>query len=471
MAEMPSPVDEVAEHPKGRLETFVRPCPSPLLISALVPVNRLLCLSGIAGLRRVPLIDRIPGVRGLADITQLDLPAEDALRLRSSVNPLTAAFVTPNHPEFFTDWMIDKELTARISPLAASWATNVIVNGMGPAMQRFWLKNNLIAQIPGTGGAEGKAYSVEWALKGHGVLLHPEGTVGWHGDTIGPLFPGAIEMAAEAARRAREAGESRGAVVAPVVWKLAFRRDVEAALSCEIGYVEAKLGLPAPPRHATPAERVATAYRILLARDETAYGLTDAEIGGDYDQRQRRLLGHMTERLHGLLTGFETSHAPVPEADSGDPAIRHGEIVRAADRLMRRRRQEGVEVPEAARRLVGDMRRLLRFRPLLYPARLMTQEQVAENIKRLRSDYCFGSFRDNADRMVPRPAGARIAIVRVPEPLEISNILGTRASLTHEETAALTATLRARMQAALDRINAGLDADPSRVRYPNPFHR
>ena len=67
-----------------------------------------------------------------------------------------------------TDWLLDKVISDEVAPNMASWAAADIVNG---PMRSFWLKNNLIAN---NGGQEAKDYSVNWALQGHGVLLHPE---------------------------------------------------------------------------------------------------------------------------------------------------------------------------------------------------------------------------------------------------------------------------------------------------------
>jgi hypothetical protein len=90
-----------------------------------------------------------------------------------------------------TDWMLDKEVSRRVAPLMAHWASYEIVNP-NPWAQAFWLRNNLIANAPGGGGKE---YSIRWARAGHGVLLHPEGTPSWHGDAVGTLVPGIVEMA------------------------------------------------------------------------------------------------------------------------------------------------------------------------------------------------------------------------------------------------------------------------------------
>ena len=77
------------------------------------------------------------------------------------------------------------------------------------------------------------------------MLLHPEGGVGWHGNFVAPLMPGAAEMALEALRRGRASDPGFQSWIAPVVWKLVFQRDVEAELLAECGYVERRLKIDA----------------------------------------------------------------------------------------------------------------------------------------------------------------------------------------------------------------------------------
>ena len=271
--------------------------------------------------------------------------------------------------------MLDKELCARFSPLTGCWATNVIVNGLGPMAQKFWLNNNLIAQIPGSGGAAGKAYSIEWALEGHGILLHPEGTVGWHRDTIAELFAGAVDMAAEAAARSRSEAQGRNVYVVPVVWKLQFLRDVEARLAAEMAYVEQKLALPAPHRATHLGERVYRAYAGLLARDEASWGLASTP-STSFGERQ----GHLLERLAGKLENFVASAGATPprrDTTRPDPSEAWSDLIRAGERPCAPRAADDASAAEA-RRIVRDMRRVLRFRPMLYPAADLAQEHVAE---------------------------------------------------------------------------------------------
>jgi hypothetical protein len=339
--------------------------------------------------------------------------------------------------------------------MAACWATNVVVNGMGPAMQRFWLANNLIAQIPGAGDA-GRQHSVAWAKAGHGVLLHPEGSVGWHGDRIGHLFAGAVEMALQAAMELRESGQGRGVFLAPVVWKLKLMRDVRKALAAEIAYVEKRLDLPSARPGADPAERVRHAYDMLLARDEAEIGVPRGE-GGGLAARQARLVARLGRSLREILGARAPEEGASPER-----------LLRLAERLIRQSPPEDRAAIEA-RRLARTLRRQRRFEPAFYPDETLSQEHVAESIKRLRGDYCEGSFRDTMNKLVPRPAGPRIAHIRVPEPLDITRALGSRAGLGEAAVDALVAELKRRMQHALDRLNSETAASGPQIRFANPF--
>src|SRR5262245_55382436 len=203
------------------------PRPNRLLIRALEPFSRIALRYGLR-------------------VRSIELPAADLARLERAVQPRTSAFLAPLHPEFLTDWLIDKEVAAHVSPLMAHWAAYEIVNA-GPAARGFWLANNLIANAPGGGGRE---YSVRWALEGHGVLLHPEGTATWCARHVGTLLPGAVEMAWEAAGRAHAAGNSRETWLVPLVWALRFPRSAERGLAREIDHLARGLGLSRPGRPA-----------------------------------------------------------------------------------------------------------------------------------------------------------------------------------------------------------------------------
>jgi hypothetical protein len=418
----------------AKLDVFVAPKPRPGLITALKHVNRWLMLGGIPLLRAIP----IPGLRGFADIREWDYPAEDQARLKALCGPGRAAFIVPNHPEFFTDWMIDKEVLSRAAPLAACWATHGVVNGLGDLAQKFWLANNLIAQIPGDGGGA-RAHSVDWAVKGHGVLLHPEGSVGWHSNYVAQLFPGAAEMALEALATGRAGNNSFQSFVAPIVWKLVFLGDVSAGLSRECAYVEQRLKIATPPG-AGPAQRVFLIYSSLLTRDELALGLTGGE-SAPYRERQKLVAAAVTSKLAALLG---------VEAKAG------ADWQRLARRRLRELDRKSAEAGEI--KLLSEMLfRTGRVGEFAFKSPEISQEEVAEHLKRIRNDYCSGTFRDSFNKFVPQPAGPRRAILRAPEPVALHEWRGTAEEAMTE--------IRQRMQAALDGINAGLSPRTEK----NPF--
>ena len=84
----------------------------------------------------------------------------------------------------------------------------------------------------------------------------------------------------------------------------------------------------------------------------------------------------------------------------------------------------------------------LRLGAFRFAGETVTQEELAEHIKRIRNDYCKGTMRDTLNRFVPRPAGPRTAIIRVPEPIAMHEFEGSV-----DEALVL---LRRRMQEALD---------------------
>jgi hypothetical protein len=425
----------------SRLDVFVAPRPNPALIRLMAGINRVVMLRGIPGLRDVNPFNRLAGLRGVANVRYIDFPRADRDRLAAVCGPGKATFVTPNHPEFFTDWMLDKEIMSGICPLAAYWATHGVVNGLGGLMQKFWLANNLIAQIPGNSDAA-REHSVQWALGGHGVLLHPEGGVGWHGDFVAPLLPGAVEMGFEALARGRAADPAFQAFVAPVVWKLVFLKDVEPQLAAECAYVERKLEVARDPADSLP-ERVYRIYSVLLARDEAAAGL--GADTGSFAARQEKLVAVLAGRL-GERIGSGESDVP--------------ELLRQARRWTRANAGDADRQKEA-RKLVEAIQRVRRLGPWAWAETEIGQENLAEHLKRIRNDYCKGSWRDAANRFVPQPVGPRRAHVRVPEPIALHAFDGS--------TGQALDLLRHRMQAAIDDMRA--EVFSGRITYPNPFLR
>ncbi|AZN99771.1 hypothetical protein EJ066_23050 [Mesorhizobium sp. M9A.F.Ca.ET.002.03.1.2] len=429
----------------SRIDVFVAPKPNPALIRIMTIINRVVMLHGIPGFRDLLPFNRLAGLRGVANVRHIDFPVDDRQRLKACCGAGKATFITPNHPEFFTDWMIDKEIVSRSSPLAASWATHGVVNGLGRIMQKFWLANNLIAQIPGNSTAA-KKHSVAWALKGHGVLLHPEGGVGWHANVVGPLLPGAVEMASEALKRGRAADQDFKVWIAPVVWKLAFTKNVEPALAQECAYVEKSLTIERNPADTLP-ERVHHIYATLLSRDEIACGKVPDEQAS-YATRQKQLLLDLSRRLGERIS-----------VDPGANEI--AELLRRSRRWLRDN-TGNAEGQKQVRALADTIQRLQRVGPWASANPRITQEEIAEHLKRIRNDYCKGKLRDTINRFVPQPAGPRRAHIRVPEPLGLHTCRGSIEDAL--------AQLRHRMQDTITAIVADVEAGGGFIFYPNPFY-
>ncbi|MER8574488.1 hypothetical protein NKH19_20165 [Mesorhizobium sp. M1338] len=430
----------------SKIDVFVAPRPNPVLIRAMTSVNRIVMLRGIPGFRDLLPFNRLAGLRGVSNVRHIDLPDADLERLKASCGAGKATFITPNHPEFFTDWMIDKEIVSQVSPLAASWATNGVVNGLGRMMQKFWLANNLIAQIPGNSGAA-KEHSVAWALKGHGVLLHPEGGVGWHADVVAPLLPGAVEMGLEALRRGRATDPHFKVWIAPVIWKLAFTGNVEAALAKECAYVEKSLKIERQATDTLP-QRIHHVYSTLLTRDEAACGVRSDE-GATYAERRKALVTELGRRLGESISA---------DTASTDTA----ELLRRARRWQRENTGDA-EGQKHVRALADTIQRLQRVGSWASANPRITQEEIAEHLKRIRNDYCRGGLRDTINRFIPQPAGPRCAHIRVPEALGLHEYAGSIDDAVAE--------LHRRMQQTITGTVAEVEAKGSFIFYPNPFYR
>jgi hypothetical protein len=418
---------------------YVEPRPRAGLIRALGPFVRRVVLPHVLRIRA------------------FDLPAADQTRLAAAVNPGTAAFIGPNHPEFMTDWMIDKELSRRVSPLMAHWAAYEIVN-ISPLAQRFWLANNLIATAP---GGDGKSYSVRWACLGHGVLLHPEGSVSWHADHVGPLVSGIVDMAWDARAALTARGERRPVFTVPVVWKLVFDTDVSRDLGREMAHMERLLGLPGG--HGEPVERrfaslqtgllASRAVRLGIAID----GLSATLAPRDYFAAQEAVAATIEGRL-----------AERYGASDDEPA-------RALHKLRRAVRERARTDPDQARgdhRLLTELTRLAGFPRAVYDTPTIAQEHISENLKRTRALLMTHGTRETLHNLIPRAVAPRTAHVRVAEPVAVDPDYAETLATGGDSDAAragLLATHRMRLADTLAKLVAELAPATDRFRRPNPL--
>jgi hypothetical protein len=421
---------------------------------ALGFVNRWFILRGLPFLRRVPGLRDLPGIRGYLRI-RLDLPDDDRARLARAVNPSTAAFIGPNHPEFGADWMIDKELSTLVAPIMASWAAHEIVF----SAPRFWRANNLVSN---SGGDEAMEYSIAWAIAGRGVLLHPEGSVRWTSNKVHALFSGIAEMATETARRLADRGSNRPVYIVPIVWKLRYVGNVRAAMHRDITRIEVALGLPRGDS-TNIALRFQALQDNILALQAERFGYSgEATKRLDFFDRQDAF-------RQWLVDDLESRYAIEP-SDSIDRRIRRLERAIRAERSQLREAPESPESPETMARAAqvrddvaraDEAMRLGGFTRDVYATPQLSQEQIAESLKRLRAALLRRGTANVLHNYLPRPYGARVAHVRVPEPILIdperasSGSDADRAAYVEE---LLDRTRRA-MQDALDAINAEYRAE------------
>ena len=425
-----------------KLDVFVAPKPWPAFSKSMSWVNRLLMLHGFPVLRDIPGLRRIPGIRGLSDVRKIHVNATEIDKLKAVCGDGGATFLLPNHPEFFTDWMLDKEIITRSAPEAASWATNGVVNGMGGAMQKFWLWNNLVAQIPGN-SQPARDFSVDWALKGKCVLLHPEGMVGWHSDFVAPLMPGAATVALDAKAKAPD----KPVRLVPMVWKLAFVEDPTAGLMSECAYVERRLKLDGVTG-TNPVDRTHSIFHRLYDREAVSAGAD----GWSYDAPLKMKRDRLAAKLASILEGW------LGDGETGRDAAVVAQLVKRSAREADRK-----DMPETrtASKQAEKLSLVLRLGDFAFENAEITAEQLAEHLKRLRNDWCKGSLRDTMNKFVPQPVARRHAHIRILEPVEVHK---------GDDPAHLMGLVRHAMQSALDDINAELAAQPGRVVWPSPFH-
>lgn len=442
------------------MPSFRKPKPNFPLMWVLGAVNRWFMLRGLPVLRWIPVVRDLRLVRGHFHIRTIDFPPADRARLRGAVNPGTAAFIGPNHPEFGFDWMMDKEVSTDVSPRMASWASHEIV----ATAPWFWLRNNLISH---NGGEAAIEYSVAWARRGHGVLLHPEGSVHWTADRIHPLFHGIAEMACEAARAATGASDERPVYIVPIVWKLQHIGDVSQRLHAEMGRIERHFDLKSGD-DTNVAERFRLLQEGVLQRRMQTFGFDAVSLDRcDFFFRQDAF-------RHWLMDDL-SSRYPVEKHDSIERTLtRFKRVISAARRALQphgsseaRCRYDALTMDldraEEASRLGG-------FSGEVYGRAQLSQEQIGESLKRHRATLVTGGLGNTIHNFLPTPFGARVVHVRVPEPIQID----VRRALGSDDerqvyVSSLIETARTRMQEALDSINREVSTEVARFSVPNPF--
>lgn len=422
------------------LTTFVKPVPDKSVMKMLVHINRILNLKGISFLKYIPFINKLPLVRGLCDITKIVFSKEDEDRLRSCINSDNVVFIGPNHPEFYTDWMLDKEISSRVAPVMASWATHSVVNGMGTTMQNFWLKNNLIAQIPRSGNKEAKNYSVQQAIAGHGVLLHPEGRVGWHSDKIAPLFSGIFEMAYQAYK---ETDSKKNIYVIPIVWKLSFNKNVSYELHKEINYIQKQLDIK-NDKNSELNERL---HDLLFDIFSIVSNEHDFEINTNNTVfLKKQLCKYLMDQIATELRYSLTNDTNID--------------IKNFNKLLISLPLVSIHKKNIKNKL-NDLTKIMDFQFELY-GNSISQENIAEILKKIRINFCHYGLRNQFHKFIPVPVSSRTAYIQVAEPISINDSIVK--GISKEE---LLLNMRNIMQEKLNYINNKLSIEKKVFFYKN----
>lgn len=432
---------------------FVRPIPSRLVMGLMGPVNRWLLLQGVPGLRRLPLIWRLPLVRDLpgpgstAKVLDVDFPVSEIEKFKQYINPNTAAFIGPNHPEFFTDWALDKHFADRVSPRMSHWAWYGTVNA-NPLMQGFWLRNNLIANAP-NGKDEAKQYAIDWVKQGYGNLLHPEGSVHWTADHVQTIFGGIIEMSLRVSRELIESGDPRPVYAVPMLSKYFFVEDVSRALAGELGQIERKLGFSSDAR--APLEiRFYSLQERILAQQLAAFQsplVQPAIEPRDFFDVQKRFQDELLARLcaiYGQRGGDLPAQLRAYEKEI--KLLRSASQAEADGEAKRRYREET--------KIVAEIRRLEAFQSEVYATDVLTQEQIAESLKRIKRDLVKATGMDSLRNVLPVAVGWRKVLLRCGDPINVRERLEQHRGEVRELSEMLVIEFRQRMQAKLDELIA-----------------
>lgn len=426
-------------------KAYETPRPQQWLINLLNPVNNYIVLKGIPLLKDIPGLNQIRGLTGLVQVEKLDFPKADQERFKAAVNPDTIAFIGPNHPEFFTDWTLDKKLASKTAPQMAFWADAGMVN-LSPLSKKFCLANNLIAN---NGREQAKKDSIRIASEGKGVLLHPEGRVWWQGDKVHDLFPGIVDMSLAAAQQEKEL--EKPVYLLPVVWKFQFNGDVSKGLHAEMAEIEKKLG--GPVRNDLPLnQRFFQLHEDLLNYQEKRFELPEGNETKPYFQRQKRLQEFLTAKLEAKY-GYQPADTTEAKLLLLEKAVSKATKANPTANL------------KEDNQILKELFRLEGFSPEVYNKPYLTQEHLYENLKRSRQMLFPGS-----DTLIPKPAGERTAHIRVAEPIDIRAQLQEASDEQPPLAKKLLKQTQTALQNKLDEVNREIEPETRNYRIKNEFY-
>jgi hypothetical protein len=272
------------------------------------------------------------------------------------------------------------------------------------------------------------------------------------------LFSGLGELAMETARRAAAESTGKRVFVVPIVWKLRYTEDVSDALQADMARIERELGL-ASGEDRTVVDRFHALQENLLARQMKKFGFDATSVQAfDLFARQEVFRGW-------LVSDLQSRHAVEP----GDSLERTIHRIRRAIEAKQRANKSGRDLIADAQK-AREAERLGGFSRASYATPMLSQEQIAESLKRIRSALMRRGLRNMLLNYLPPAYGSRVAHVRVPEPIVVN---GMRASGDAEDRECYVEHVmeqtRVRMQLKLDAINREIEGMVGAFSHVNPF--
>lgn len=377
-------------------------------------------------------------IRFLWKIEAVEIDADGLERLRALRGK--RAVLCPNHPTG-----LDPVVVFRLSAVLGDEFNYLACQECFHSPLKGWLLQQVGCYSIVRGTADTESFRMTRQLLAEGqrwLTLFPEGEACGQNDTVMPFQQGVAQTAFWALADLARQGQSPALYLVPIALKYTYTRDMRPEIDHSLGRLERKLGLPSPVPDLHPSALYGRLRRVgetVLATSEKGYGLRPGKEASLNDRVQRVketivarvavalgvTFGPGQPLLDRIRTLFNAVDSLVYEEVQGSEYERE---------LRRHRREE-------ARALYEDLWRVLRFVATYdgYVRETHTAERFLEILGRLEWEV-FGQ---------ERWVGPRKVIVRVGEPLNVTDHWAAYQQDKRKTVAAVTSQLESAVTALL----------------------
>jgi 1-acyl-sn-glycerol-3-phosphate acyltransferase len=374
---------------------------------------------------------------------------QDMKLIEKYINPNTAAIITTNHSQYFTDAQVDKRLAGKCFPKAFFMLAAGFFN---PLFKPFLMSAHA---RPNNGGDEGVRQAASYALQGNGFLMKPEGGRTWTNDKIQDLLPGVYKISMEALKQS-DATDKRPVYTVPIVYKYIFDGDVRKGLQENMAFIEKKMGLE--PRPDLPlAERFSTLQINILQK--LMNDLDKPESLKDIQLSRSNFFFHRAE----LLKFYEQQLDDLVGEEFGQGVRRVVRYEKLEEKYKKLKTGEGQKVYQKLRPLVHAFKYLKGFEESLYNSQSLTQEHLFEIMLRI-----IQGFELIDPDIPPNVPGPQRAYVRVGKPVDVRRFVEKGSKDHCFQNAEFLREVQTRMQDAMDDLNRDPDLRQKMDRYRIP---